>query len=495
MTRAASTAAGVARAAWRRLRTMRTAIILLLLLGAGAAVGSLFPQRPISEASVDRWVARNRGWAGTAERLGLFDVYGSWWFMGIYALLLVSLVGCLVPRYRAWVRALRRRPFTAAALPSQQHYRSGTVALSPEVALASAESVLRTRRFRLARANGTVAGEKGHFREGGSLIFHTAFLVLLVGMSIGKAFGFSGQVAVVEGERFADTHIEYDFISEGRFFGERHTGLELALDDFDVSWHPNGVPKGFVSSVRLFDGDRLVRREDIHVNSPLTVGSVRFYELSWGWAPRIRVTQNGTVLYDAPTVFLSRSGLKTGVAKAPGAKPFQTGLEMFFYADPDIDERGNPFDRGPEPRSPLVVFEQYVGDLGLDKPQSVYELDPRGLVPAEAGALRLGETAKLARGIEVSFPELRQYAVFQIASNPGAPVLLAAAVMILVGLLPALYSSRRRIWIRAAPEDGVARLEIAGHALQRRAAFEEEFKALVRDLDRDLHARAGARDG
>jgi len=79
----------VARATWRQLRTMRTALILLLLLGAGASLGSLFPQRPINPATVSQWIARNRGWAPIAEKLGLFDVFGSWWFMAIYGLLVV----------------------------------------------------------------------------------------------------------------------------------------------------------------------------------------------------------------------------------------------------------------------------------------------------------------------------------------------------------------------------------------------------------------------
>ena len=48
--------------------------------------------------------------------------------------------------------------------------------------------------------------------------------------------------------------------------------------------------------------------------------------------------------------------------------------------------------------------------------------------------------------------------------------------------------------MRAAPHNGVAHLEIAGQAMQRKAAFEEEFKTFVRDLDKDLH-QIGAPDG
>src|SRR6266545_680033 len=122
----------IARAVWRTLRTMRTALILLLLLAAGAAVGSLFPQRPINPTTVDQWILRNRGWAPLAERLGLFDVFGSWWFMSIYGLLIVSLIGCIVPRARAFVRSIRSRPHASSTLSVQPQYHSGTVALSPE---------------------------------------------------------------------------------------------------------------------------------------------------------------------------------------------------------------------------------------------------------------------------------------------------------------------------------------------------------------------------
>src|SRR5881397_4080868 len=76
------------RDAWRWLRTMRTALILLFVLAAGASVGSLFPQRPVNEFGVNEWIRIHQSWAPIAERFGLFDVYGSWWFTTIYVLLL-----------------------------------------------------------------------------------------------------------------------------------------------------------------------------------------------------------------------------------------------------------------------------------------------------------------------------------------------------------------------------------------------------------------------
>ena len=51
------------------------------------------------------------------ERLGLFSVYDSPWFSAIYILLMVSLVGCILPRSLVYWRALRaRRPTPRAGL-------------------------------------------------------------------------------------------------------------------------------------------------------------------------------------------------------------------------------------------------------------------------------------------------------------------------------------------------------------------------------------------
>jgi len=492
----------VPRNAWRGLRRMRTAIILLFVLAAGASVGSLFPQRPVNQLKVDEWIANRPSWARTAEWFGLFDVYGSWWFTAIYVLLLVSLVGCIVPRYIAMARQLRSRPRTDASIAGLQQYRETSVPIEPERALAEAEHSLGRRRYRTVRGNGTVAGEKGHIRELGSILFHTAFLVLLVGIVVGKGFGFSGQVAVVEGDRFTDTHVAYDSISEGRFFDENHRGFSVELTDFSVSFHDNGVPKEFVSRIKVYDNEELVRATRIRVNEPFVYRGVNLYQLAWGYAPRVVVAQNGKVLSDAPVITLQdpRTGAWRGVVKVPQTKPRQLGIELFFYndlatADTNGDGREETaFNRSPYARRPVLFMQAFRGDLSLDRPQSVYFLDKTAMAAAEVDGAPMGGTADLADGITVSFPEVKQYSVFQIASDPGTPMILAAAILILVGLIPALYSSRRRVWVRASPDAAGARVEVAGQALQRKAAFEEEFKALVRNLDRDL-ARSSTSDG
>ena len=46
-------------------------------------------------------------------------------------------------------------------------------------------------------------------------------------------------------------------------------------------------------------------------------------------------------------------------------------------------------------------------------------------------------------------------------------------------MLPALYTSRRKVWVRAEREGAETVLKVGGFALQRRSQFEEEFAKLV----------------
>jgi cytochrome c biogenesis protein ResB len=68
-------------------------------------------------------------------------------------------------------------------------------------------------------------------------------------------------------------------------------------------------------------------------------------------------------------------------------------------------------------------------------------------------------------------------------------LVLAAAILMLVGLLPALSSSRRRVFVRAEPDGDGALLRVGGFALQQRVRFEEEFAALVEEMARAAGAR------
>src|SRR5436190_5510931 len=231
--------------AWRTLRSMRTALILLLMLALSSVAGSLIPQDPNSPDRVARYQLDHPLVSQIYRAVGFFNVFGSWWFTLITFLLFTSLIACLLPRTRAVVRAMRQKPIQAREIDAFRHYAELTVAADPDTAIAQSGRVLRRHFFRVARAQGqqALAAEKGALREAGSLVFHWAFIVLLVGAIVGKGTGYSGRAAVVEGQTWVDARANYDGeLRTGRYFTGNFSGIGIHLSSFEDTYHASGVP-------------------------------------------------------------------------------------------------------------------------------------------------------------------------------------------------------------------------------------------------------------
>ncbi len=492
---------------WRSLRSMRTALFLLLLLALAAVVGSLVPQVGVANARIAATFRDHPLRARIYDQLGLFDVYGSWWFTMIYTLLLVSLVACLIPRTRAFLRNVTTRPAPARELDVMRHYSEMTVGEDPEQAIRRARKLLRRRWFRVSGPNGasTLAADKGLGREGGSLMFHWAFLVLLVGIIWGRGTGFSGQAVIVEGETWTEAHASYDGqIREGRFFGEDHSGVQLRVEDFQATYRMTGQPRDFVTRATILDPEgNVLEHVDIRVNHPAGPQGVKFYQFGYGWAPVIRVEQDGVPIFDGPVVCQQETAPKDVsplqipwrcVVKLPSLDP-QVGIRLELWPDSrgllSLLETGQAMPMLVE-YAPVMTWEAFEGDLRAELVQSAGILDTSAMRPLDTGVLGAGETADLGRGLTMSFPELRQYTVLTVSRDRGLWIVLAAAILILLGLLPALYTSRRKLWVTAEPEGAGTLLKVGGFALQRRSQFEEEFSKLVRELQRGPEERVGS---
>lgn len=493
---------------WRRLRSMRTALWLLGVLALESIVATIVPQAPNVPATVRAWLAGESGpGAGVSRALevaGAFDVYGSPLFLATLLLLFTSLTACLVPRIRAWWRITRR-----SVPPLSRHIGSHPEAATIATALGPVEARDRVAdlldddgwRTRLDHTPGgeapQVAAERGQvMREGASLVFHLSFYVLLVSIVLGQLLSFEGFVSVVEGQAFTDSAIGYGVREPGRWFGEDdHTGFTVAVDEFDVDWIRDplapgaGTPTTFGADVTVTDAAGDVTEARVQANGPLVVDGAKLHLLGWGYAPRVVIREQGEVVFDgfATTVFSEEEGVFAGVVKAPAAEP-DLGLELQLVPFAPDDEDGVPQLTGaPWAEAPLLAFTPYAGDLGLDVPQPVDQLDTTRMNRGLQDVMRVGEVRPLGPGREVELVELRQWVNLQVSRRPQVPWLLLGAGLLLVGLVPALYAYRRRLWVAAAIDDGGRTLvSVAGRAFQREEAFTEAFTELVGRIERLL---------
>ena len=304
------------------------------------------------------------------------------------------------------------------------------------------------------------------------MLFHVSLLVLLVGLAYGKGYGYRGQAAIVEGETWANARVGYDSFSPGRFFGpERLAPFQLRLDDFTNSFHPDNTPREFASRLTALDLDgRPLQSQRVAPNRPMTVDGVRIFQSDYGYVPVVRVRDaDGKELLAPQEVLTLRdpaSEWSTGAVKVTRSSP-QVGLDLTMFTGlvtaPDCPG-GAPFCNDPRLVRPVLVVLAYQGDLQAHRAQSVFSLDRTRLEPLGDRPLLLvpGQSGKLANGMEVSFTDLKQYSVLTLARDPGVPVVAVAAALLLLGLVPSLYVTRRRVWVRAVPGRGGRRPGRAG---------------------------------
>jgi cytochrome c biogenesis protein len=481
----------LARWAWRQLTSMRTALVLLFLLALAAVPGSIVPQQNIAASKVTAWQAQHPTLTPIYEKLGLFSVYNSVWFSAIYILLMVSLVGCIVPRLRIYWRGIRARPPRAprhfTRLPESRTFELDE---EPDTVLERAKEVLRRRRYRVEVDAGdpgaadhgvrSVAGERGYLREAGNLLFHVSVLVALVGFALGQLYGYKGSVITVVGQGFSNSLSQYDDFAPGSLFNPDN----LAPVSFDVrNFHVKfltsgpeaGQPKTFSAGLRYRETPTSSPKNyKLAVNHPLTLPGVNVFLVGHGYAPVVTVRDgHGHVAYQGPVVFLPQNSSfeSFGVVKVPDARPQQLGFQGLFLPTYGFTMKRGPYSQFPDDLNPVISMLAYHGDLGMDagQPQSVYQLDKKNLSlfkkpngAADRVDLPMGKTKQLPGGGSIRFDHVDRWVKLQVSNSPGKGIALGGVLAGILGLLGSLFIRPRRAWVRVTRKGGRTVVELAG---------------------------------
>lgn len=498
---------------WRQLTSMRTALLLLLLLAIAAVPGSLVPQRSSDPNGVVQYFADNPDLAPVLDGFQMFDVYTSVWFSAIYLLLFISLIGCIVPRTKHHLEALRARPpktparlsrlsaFTERPLASTDDAVStGSTPAAAEAAIERAAAALKKSGYRVERYDlrgaPSVSAERGYLRETGNLIFHTALVGVLVAVALGGGFGFSGQRVIVEGQSFVNTLAAYDSFNPGRFFDDtRLTPYRLTLDELEAVYETEnrdalGQAIDFTARVTI-EGEGGEASHEVKVNEPLYEYGTDVYLLGNGYAPTITVRDpDGDIVFTDSIPFLPQDANLTsiGVVKVPDGLAEQIGMVGFFYPTQSTLSSGAYTSSYPDLVYPVLTLNVYSGDLGINEgtPRSVYQLDTTGMEQLTGGdtgvdsvELMPGESTELPNGLgtvefETATPDaaaddfsqsVPRFASFDVHHDPSQGWVLVFAVLIIGGLMLSLFVPRRRMWVKAVSKpDGTVVLEYAGLA-------------------------------
>lgn len=517
---------------WHWLTSMRTALVLLFLLALAAIPGALLPQRSLNETNVDDYLANNGRLAEIYDRLMLFDVFQSPWFVAIFVLLMISLVGCIVPRSFDHWRAYRTPPTKAPKfLHRLPMHMEGEVERSFEEVRGTALKQLKGWHVTETPAKEDRAGvysisaEKGYARELANLLFHLGLVAMMLTIVAGRMVYYEGHTIVVtesqaetalpvdQSKEFCNTSTSnFDSFRAGPLFdGTGLTPFCFVAHNFYADYLPNGQAEMFTSDISYAVGEDILTDSDtwqdyqLQVNHPLRVAGDRVYLQGHGFAPQFTVTwpngESRTQMFQwqptDPTFFLS-SGVMRFDPPA-GLHPDlyerrqnQIAIQGLFAPTAQwAGENGELLQSGyPAMQDPAVAIDIYRGDAGLDtgRGQSIFELDPSlihsgQLQRIERVNLEQGESITLDDGTTVTFDGASEFANYQVSYDPFQIWVLISTLVMLGALVGSLTIKRRRMFIRIeSGDDGATRVEIGGLARTDRAGWGPEFDRISRTI-------------
>jgi len=476
-------AAGLLRWMWRQLTSMRTALLLLLLLGLASIPGSIFPQRSQNPMKVQQYFSANPTLAHWMDKFQLFSVYGSPWFAAIYILLFISLIGCVLPRTFDHLKKIGAKPpLTPKFLEKMEAF----TVVEGVGSLDTAEKWLKRHRFRVRRESTSISAEKGYSRETGNLLFHLSLILILLAVAVGGLLGSRGEAIVNVGERFVNTPTSYDNLSFGKFQKEGSlVPFALTIKNFKATYNiTTNAPSDYVLTVAAENpAGSTANTQVIRVNKPLTYGSTKIYLQANGYSPVVTVKdKTGKITFQGPVVFLPQDAnlTSTGAIKLPDMNP-QIGFIGSFVPTYDRSATRGAFSVFPEALDPRLLLSAWQGNLGLDSgnPQSVYRLDTSKMTKLGLKQLAVGQSYDFGEG-SITFDGWKSWVNLQIVDDPGKMYALLGAILAVLGLMVSLFTRQRRIWVKI-DSTGKA-LQVAGLAKNGTPGLDEEVAELVAAL-------------
>ncbi|TEU12243.1 MAG: hypothetical protein E3J21_21505 [Anaerolineales bacterium] len=449
---------------WRLFSSTQLAAIVLLVVALVSTLSALFPQVP-SQATRDsavyaQWLASVQGrygsWFDFLSTMGLFDVYGSWWFRALLALLAFGLIIGTAERVASLWRTMRQTEVQQGddsfVDVSQQAVFSVDQPAEQLVERLKAVLTRRLCRTLVEREEGMVYLYADQlWVEAAALLGHIGLIVILAGAVITNHLGWQEDAVT---------------LSPGQSYKVGH-GLDAVLrfEKLELDTYPDGSPRDSRTFLQIIENDTEVEQV-IGVNRPLTYRGASFYQISHGMA--VAVKAGGK---DGQPLRLQSfaDGAKTA---AVVSLPFGGHQSERHFAVPD---QNIVFQ---------LVFYQSLPDHGYDGPVFLVQAYRGSEVePIYSGFIAKNTSLKV--GDATYHLALDQYSVLRIVRDPAIAIVVLGLLLTVIGHFVWLYWSPIRFWAAVSEKGAKATVQLAGTAERDEASFASWFESLAQEVKKE----------
>lgn len=462
---------------WNFFSSVKIGISIIIAVLVTSAIGTIFPQKQYvpanTEAELAEYYERLYGTFGKIYyQLGFHDMYNSWWFITLIAMLgtsiLIASVDRVIPLYKSLNQQKTKRH--VSFLKRQRIFGEGTVENADE-SFEKAQKELKKMRYKVKVEDGAILAEKNRFSRWGPYVNHTGLLIFLGAILLRGIPGFyvDETLWIREGETLEVPGGPGYFIENKGFTVENYS--EEDGEVFSEALEREGViAKNFQTDLALYkkkdDGlpgqadMEFIEEKAVVVNDPMKFDGYSIFQMDYRTDELKNMTfelneKDGDKSYGEFTVDLVNPEREYELED--GASVVLLEYEPDYAGFEDGELKGN----SPLPNNPVFIFKM----ITPEKPQGENSFVAiRQTVEGDENDYKLNFVSA----------DTRNVSGMTIRKDRTLYILLAGGIIFLIGVAQGSYWNHRRIWIQKADDN---QMYIASHT-------NKNWFSIKREMDR-----------
>jgi cytochrome c biogenesis protein len=468
---------------WNFFSSVKVGVWLIIITLIASALGTIFPQKLFIPPTMtaEEFYQSQYGWAGKLYyQLGFENLYSSWWYLILIAMIGVSLVICSLDRVVPLYKALKAQRVTRhEEFLKRQRIFGITNSEHPDESFSKAKEHLLAKRYQVREEHGDILAEKGRFSRWGPYVNHIGLIIFLIGgmlrfvpgMYVDKVLWLrEGETKVVPG-----TNEEF-YVTNQKFI------LQLYDKNKDKTYgealnRVGKVVKNYQSNVTLYqkvgqtitgEKPKLKKLKDysIRVNQPLTFNGYSLYQVDY----KLNQLNSMTFALENKKTKKNFGDININLFEPKSTYDLGNGYTikvLSYFPDFEFSKSGEPTTKSKVPSNPAFVFRMFTPD----KPK--------------------GETSFVAMGQNIEPLGNNEYAMkmkdigtknvsgLTVRKDLTLWVLIFGGFLFMFGVIQGAYWNHRRIWIQR--KNG--QVWISAHTNKNWFGLKREMEVILEDTE------------
>lgn len=464
---------------WIFFSSVRTGVTLLVLTVIASAIGTMFPQEyfiPVGEDPATFYKDKYGTLGALYNQLGLDNLYTSWWYLILLALVAFSIIAASIDRGIPLHKSLTNQ--TVKKHPTFFKRQRLTLNTEQNVDQNQLVQTLQQKKYKVKTDGNAILAEKGRISRYGPYINHTGLIILLAGAMLRfiPALYVDEFVGVAEGETksIPGTDNTY-YIKNNKFIFEQYDKESISnVNGKSADSQMNKIAKNYESQVTIYENKadksivgaepklEEIKSDSIKVNHPVKFSNFALYQNSFDQSQLKSMTfkvinnKNQQAIGKTFEVNLDAPDKEYKISK-----DITVNLKNYVPDFKGIAENGTLMTNSPIPNNPAFVFG--VNASGKDPEYSLLKIRAsQNITKNNQYALKfVSATNKTTTYLTVK-------------KDLTLPILFVGFSIFLIGLAVGSYVNHRRIWINTA--DG---FKLAAHTNKNYFGLSKELNSIL----------------